>query len=43
MNESGIMHRDLKTENIVLAVPNKLETIKIIDFGLACHLDYNMK
>jgi calcium/calmodulin-dependent protein kinase I len=31
----NIIHRDLKLENLVLQEPNKIETIKLIDFGLA--------
>lgn len=31
----NIIHRDLKLENLVLLEPNKVETVKLIDFGLA--------
>ncbi|CAD8099538.1 unnamed protein product [Paramecium sonneborni] len=38
LNLLNIIHRDLKLENLVLLEPNKVETVKIIDFGLAIPL-----
>lgn len=36
MHANGIMHRDLKLDNIMVNTENKVITnIKIIDFGLA--------
>jgi serine/threonine protein kinase len=32
-----IVHRDLKPENIM--IDNTLDSIKIVDFGLATHID----
>jgi cyclin-dependent kinase-like len=29
------VHRDLKPSNVVISDPQKLETVKIVDFGLA--------
>lgn len=37
LKNSGIVHRDLKPENIIVSF--NLETIKIIDFGLATNID----
>jgi calcium/calmodulin-dependent protein kinase I len=34
LHEKGIVHRDLKLENLLLVVPNKLD-IKLADFGLS--------
>lgn len=34
IHDQGVIHRDLKTANILLNDENDLETIKIIDFGL---------
>jgi serine/threonine protein kinase len=31
----GLIHRDLKLENILLKRPNDITHIKIIDFGIA--------
>ena len=31
----GLVHRDLKPSNVVISDPQKLETVKIVDFGLA--------
>ena len=41
MNEKGIMHRDLKPDNMILKEKNKLEscTLKLVDFGLATQCD----
>jgi len=33
IHERGIIHRDLKTANILLEDVNDLSSIKIIDFG----------
>ncbi|CAD8068133.1 unnamed protein product [Paramecium sonneborni] len=35
MHSQGIMHRDLKPENIMFKQPNQLQSLKIVDFGLA--------
>lgn len=35
MHETGITHRDLKLENLVLARPGDLSSVTIVDFGLA--------
>lgn len=35
MHDKQIVHRDLKLENMLLAKPNDINTIKIADFGLA--------
>lgn len=29
------MHRDLKPENIMFKIPNNMNTLKVVDFGLA--------
>ncbi len=31
----GVVHRDLKLENLLLATPNDIHKVKIADFGLA--------
>lgn len=31
----GVVHRDLKLENLLLATPNDIHRVKIADFGLA--------
>ena len=31
----GVVHRDLKLENLLLAAPGDISAIKIADFGLA--------
>jgi|DEB0MinimDraft_12_1074336.scaffolds.fasta_scaffold18423_1 calcium/calmodulin-dependent protein kinase I len=33
LHEQGVIHRDLKTANILLNDPDDLSSIKIIDFG----------
>ncbi|KAF0697687.1 Aste57867_11658 [Aphanomyces stellatus] len=38
LSEAGIIHCDLKPENIVIARPNR-SNIKIIDFGSSCRSD----
>lgn len=35
MHGYGISHRDLKLENLVLARPQQLRSVTIVDFGLA--------
>lgn len=39
MHEKGVVHRDLKPENILLEKEKQLDSIKIIDFGLAAYFD----
>ena len=35
MHASGVVHRDLKLENLVLARPYDLSSVTLVDFGLA--------
>ena len=35
IHHNDYVHRDLKPSNVVVSNPNDLETIKIVDFGLA--------
>jgi serine/threonine protein kinase len=35
MNDRGLMHRDLRPENIQFKVKNNFSSIAIADFGLA--------
>ena len=35
----GIIHRDMKLENILITHPQKLHKFKIADFGLSCYID----
>jgi serine/threonine protein kinase len=35
IHSNDYVHRDLKPNNIVVADPKNLETVKILDFGLA--------
>ena len=35
MHARGVVHRDLKLENLVLARPDNLESVTLVDFGLA--------
>jgi calcium/calmodulin-dependent protein kinase I len=42
IHDQGVIHRDLKTANILLDDPNDLDSIKIIDFGL-CERSLLMK
>ncbi|CAD8116732.1 unnamed protein product [Paramecium sonneborni] len=35
MHSEGVMHRDLKPENIMFKQTNNLQSLKIVDFGLA--------
>lgn len=42
LNKHGIMHRDLKPDNIILKrknVPIKENTLKLVDFGLATYIN----
>lgn len=39
-HESGVCHRDLKSENILI---DKNDDVKVIDFGLSKHLDKNIR
>jgi calcium/calmodulin-dependent protein kinase I len=32
------MHRDLKPDNLMFALPNDFSTLKLVDFGLATDL-----
>lgn len=48
MQQKGVIHRDLKTENLRLTCPAKkwvdnpdLMHLKIIDFGLSCRMSDN--
>ena len=38
MHENGIVHLDIKPENIIFETKNS-PIVKIVDFGLACKLD----
>lgn len=35
MHSKSVVHRDLKLENLLLARPNDITSVKITDFGLA--------
>jgi serine/threonine protein kinase len=35
IHKNDIVHRDLKPSNIVIADNNNLESVKLVDFGLA--------
>ena len=37
MHDKNIMHRDLKPENLMLMKKGDLNSLKIVDFGLATH------
>lgn len=39
IHEAGIMHRDLKLDNILIQNIQNIKSIKIIDFGFACQLN----
>ena len=39
-HQKGIIHRDLKLENVLISNLEKLE-IKVVDFGIAGHCNYN--
>lgn len=36
LHSCGIVHRDIKLDNLLLAQPGDIEDIKIVDFGCAC-------
>lgn len=40
LHKLGIIHRDLKLDNIVFENENDIKSIKIIDFGFAVELGY---
>jgi len=35
MHSKGIMHRDIKLDNLMLVKKKKIHTMKLIDFGLS--------
>jgi len=39
LHEEGIMHRDLKLDNILIQNIQNIKSIKVIDFGFASHLN----
>ena len=39
LHKSGIIHRDLKLENILFTSPESNQDVKIVDFGLATFTD----
>ncbi len=42
-HEKGIVHRDIKLENVMLNEANNLASgIKIIDFGIAGKLEFSL-
>ncbi|CAD8210117.1 unnamed protein product [Paramecium pentaurelia] len=41
MHQQGIMHRDLKLENILFKQKNQLQSVVIADFGLATYVNKN--
>jgi calcium/calmodulin-dependent protein kinase I len=34
-SQGGIIHRDIKPDNILLEYPNSIESLKLADFGLS--------
>jgi len=41
IHSCGILHRDIKLENILLKMPEDLSNVKIIDFGIGTKLNLN--
>ena len=41
LHENNIVHRDIKPENILFESNDDLDTIKLIDFGVAKHFERN--
>ena len=43
MHERGVVHRDLKAENLLIVDPTeKYPTVKLIDFGFSTILRHNL-
>jgi serine/threonine protein kinase len=40
LHEKGIVHRDLKPDNVFIRITDQEPRIKLIDFGLACDMQY---
>ena len=43
IHSQGIIHRDLKLENILMSSNKSLNDFKLADFGLACYSDKSLK
>lgn len=43
LSEKGIIHRDIKTENVLIDFSHSSAKAKIIDFNLACEIDDSIK
>ena len=41
LHSNEIVHRDLKPDNILIADPEDLSSIKVADFGLSAKYDHN--
>jgi serine/threonine protein kinase len=39
VHQAGYLHRDIKSENVMLARDDRRVVAKLIDFGIACRLD----